>query len=81
MLGQLGVEYSVDGDILVVEGETLASRALNLRLLRGGEYSSNHDHRIALALKVAGLGADGPVLIDDEECMTKSVDAGFWPVS
>ena len=80
MLGQLGVEYFVDGDILVVEGETLASRALNLRLLRGGEYSSNHDHRIALALKVAGLGADGPVLIDDEECMAKSVDTGFWPV-
>lgn len=78
MLSELGVETAVDADVLVVEGETLASRALNGRLLRGGEYTSNHDHRIAMALKVASLGASSPVVIDDEECMSKSVSADFW---
>ena len=77
MLAQLGVETSVESDVLVIEGETLASRAINSRLLRGGHYSSNHDHRMAFALKVAGLGADSPIIIDDEQCMSKSVDEDF----
>lgn len=72
MLRQMGVEASVKGDCLVVEGETLASRALCGRLLRGGQYTSRHDHRMVMALKVASLGADSPVLIDDEDCVGKS---------
>ena len=41
-------------------------------LLRGGEYTSHHDHRMVMALKVAALGADGPIIIDDEDCVAKS---------
>ena len=41
-------------------------------LLKGGQYTSHHDHRMVMALKVASLGADGPVIIDDEECVAKS---------
>lgn len=72
MLQQMGVETWVEGDILVVQGETLASRILGGRLLNGGSYTSRHDHRMAMALKVAALGSAGPVLIDDEACVAKS---------
>ena len=41
-------------------------------LLKGGDYTSHHDHRMVMALKVASLGADGPVIIDDESCVQKS---------
>ena len=41
-------------------------------LLKGGAYSSHHDHRMVMALKVASLGADSPITIDDEACVAKS---------
>ena len=41
-------------------------------LLRGGAYTSHHDHRMVMALKVAALGADSPIIIDDEQCVGKS---------
>ena len=72
MLTQMGVEASIDDDTLTIAGEPLASRILGRRLLRGGNYSSHHDHRMVMALKVAALGADGPVIIDDEDCVAKS---------
>ena len=72
MLQQMGVEARIEGDELSVCGESLASRCVSGRLLRGGAYSSRHDHRMVMALKVASLGADGPLTIDDEECVAKS---------
>ncbi len=41
-------------------------------LLRGGSFTSHHDHRMVMALKVASLGADSPITIDDEQCVGKS---------
>ena len=41
-------------------------------LLKGGEYTSHHDHRMVMALKVASFGADSPIVIDDETCVEKS---------
>ena len=92
MLTQMGVEASVDGDIMIIEGHSLAQRLLRgaaarstadasvsdeapaviSGLLRGGSYTSHHDHRMVMALKVAALGADSPIVIDDEECVAKS---------
>lgn len=72
MLTQMGVECAVEGDEMVIRGHSLASRLLNGNLLKGGCYTSNHDHRMVMALKVAGLGADSPVVIDDEACVAKS---------
>lgn len=84
MLSQMGVSVSVDGDEMLIEGHTLARRLLSGSsvetrvedgapgLLKGGEYTSHHDHRMVMALKVAELGADGPISIDDEECVAKS---------
>ena len=72
MLTQMGVKASVKGDRLLVEGHSLAQRCLTGRLLRGGSYTSRHDHRMVMALRVAELGADGPITIDDTACVAKS---------
>ena len=72
MLTQMGVQACVEGDEMVIEGHSLAQRLLDDCLLKGGRYTSYHDHRMVMALKVASLGADGPISIDDEECVAKS---------
>lgn len=72
MLTQMGVKAEVVGDEMVIEGLTLTQRILNGKLLKGGDYTSHHDHRMVMALKVASLGADGPINIDDQMCVSKS---------
>lgn len=72
MLTQMGVEARIEGDELVVAGESLAARLLSGRLLKGGAYTSRHDHRMVMALKVASLGTESPIVIDDEACVGKS---------
>ena len=80
MLTQMGVEAHRDGDELVVKGYSLVQRLLGQSegksgqpgLLKGGEYSSHHDHRMVMALKVASLGAESAIVIDDEDCVAKS---------
>ena len=72
MLQQMGVEAHIEDDVLVIFGETLGARLLSGRLLRGGEYTSRHDHRMVMALKVASLGTESPIVIDDEACVGKS---------
>lgn len=75
MLGKMGVHARLKGDKLQIEGRSLAGRLLSGRLLKGGQFSSYADHRIAMALAVAGLGADSPIIIDDKECTAKSFPA------
>ena len=72
MLVQLGVKARISGDKMIIEGHSLAQRCLIGHLLKGGNYTSSHDHRMVMALKVAELGADGPIVIDDIECVSKS---------
>ena len=72
MLTQMGVKASIAKDELVVEGQTLVQRLMRGTLLKSGAYTSHHDHRMVMALKVASLGADGPITIDDETCVAKS---------
>lgn len=72
MLVQLGVKARISGDKMIIEGHSLAQRCLTSHLLKGGNYTSSHDHRMVMALKVAELGADGPIVIDDIECVSKS---------
>ena len=72
MLTQMGVKASIVKDELIVEGQTLVQRLMGGNLLKGGAYTSYHDHRMVMALKVASLGADGPITIDDETCVAKS---------
>ncbi len=72
MLGRMEVKCSVKGDKMIIEGHSLARRLLSGRLLKGGDYTSHHDHRMVMALKVAAFCADGPINIDDTECVGKS---------
>lgn len=75
MLTQMGVEASAAGDTLSITGESVESRLLNGHLLKGGEYTSSHDHRMAMALTVASWCADSPIQIDDTSCIAKSFPA------
>ncbi len=77
MLTQMGVVVRLEGDEMVIEGLSLAHRLLSGRLLRGGEYTSCDDHRMVMALKVASLGADSPIVIDNEACVEKSFPGFF----
>lgn len=71
-LTQMGVDAHIEDDSLHVYGESLSARILSGRLLRGGRYSSFHDHRMVMALKVASLATKSPIVIDDEACVGKS---------
>ena len=71
-LKQMGVEVVVNEDEMVVSGISLVQRLATGRLLRGGRYPSFGDHRMVMALRVAALGADAPVVIDDTACVAKS---------
>lgn len=62
-LGRLGATIEAQPDGLAIVG---------VRRLRGGRAASGGDHRIAMALAVAGLCADGPVTIDDPACVQTS---------
>ena len=72
MLTKMGVNAKIAGDKLIVDGHSLARRALTHALLRGGSFTSHHDHRMVMALRVAGIGADSPIEIDDTQCVAKS---------
>ena len=72
MLTQMGVPVTVDEDEMSVEGMALPQRLLCGNLLKGGRFTSHGDHRMVMALRVASLGADGPVEIDDTACVAKS---------
>jgi len=72
MLRQMGVKAMIERDTLYIEGHSLSSRLAAGNLLKGGRYTSCHDHRMVMALKVASLGADSAIEIDDTDCVSKS---------
>ncbi len=47
--------------------------------LKGGKVETFHDHRIAMMMSVAGLIADSPAWLDDEQCLDISFP-GFLAV-
>lgn len=62
-LSRLGVRVRETPDGLRIEGG---------RRLRGARVASGGDHRMAMALAVAGLVADGETLIEDTACVGTS---------
>jgi len=62
-LGKLGARIEERPDGMAITG---GGR------LRGGVVSSGGDHRMAMALVVAGLIADGETVVDDVECVATS---------
>ena len=59
---KLGIKIQTEEDYLVVVGGPIT----------GGKVFSHYDHRIAMALAVAGLNASGAVEIEQPECVAKS---------
>ena len=64
---KLGVQITLDGDMMKVQGSAI----------HGGLVHSHHDHRIAMALAIAGLQATGDVLIEGAEAINKSYPEFF----
>ena len=62
---KLGVQTAAADDQMIIYGHE------NHRLF-GASVSSHGDHRLAMALLVASLYAEGPVKIDDTDCIAKS---------
>lgn len=77
MLNGLGVGARIEDNSLIIRGETLGKRLANGNLLHGGEFRTRHDHRMAMALKIASMGAAGNISLDDSECVAKSFP-DFW---
>jgi len=67
-LGKLGVDIEERADGFAIRGG---------RKLRGAPVSGSGDHRLTMALAVAGLLADGETTIADGESVTVSYP-GFW---
>ncbi len=68
-LGRMGADISERPDGLEIRGG---------RRLRGALVQSGGDHRMAMALIVAGLGAEGTTVIEDTACIATSFP-GFLP--
>lgn len=58
-LGKMGADVEEREDGLVVRG----------RPLRGARVCGHHDHRVVMALAVAGLAAEGETVVDTAEAM------------
>ena len=66
--GKLGIKIELFGDEMYIDGGAI---------LNGAAVQSHHDHRIAMALAIAALGANGPVIIEDAEAINKSYPAFY----
>jgi 3-phosphoshikimate 1-carboxyvinyltransferase len=69
---RLGVTVIRDGDWMRITGGGS---------IRQAACHSRHDHRIAMALAVAALRADGPVSVDCAEAVAKSYPGFFEDLS
>ena len=67
-LSKMGVRVAVNGDDVSVEGSGK---------LEGASVESHGDHRVAMALAVAGLSARGGIVLSDEECVKVSFPGFF----
>lgn len=71
-LQKMGVQLSLSDTEVKINGVCITRRILSNMLLRGGEYPSNGDHRVAMALKIASIHSQDKVSVDDMDCVNKS---------
>ncbi|MES2372667.1 MAG: 3-phosphoshikimate 1-carboxyvinyltransferase [Bacteroidota bacterium] len=60
---KLGIEINLQDNLMLIKGGTG---------VKGAATHSRHDHRIAMACAVAGLKANGEVVIEEAEAINKS---------
>ena len=77
MLSGFGVPAAIEDNALIVCGETFGRRLSTGNLLRGGVFRTHDDHRLAMALKIASMGAREKVIPDNPDCVSKSCP-GFY---
>jgi 3-phosphoshikimate 1-carboxyvinyltransferase len=65
--GKMGIKVEFDDDVMSVTGGEI----------QGAHVESHDDHRIAMAVAVAALGAKGRVYIRDSQCVAKSYPGFF----
>jgi 3-phosphoshikimate 1-carboxyvinyltransferase len=65
---KLGVDILLHEDTMGIKG---------IHQLNAGAVHSRHDHRIAMAMAVAALRANGPVMIEKAEAINKSYPEFF----
>ncbi len=65
--GKLGITIEISGDLMKITGGTV----------QGAATESHNDHRIAMAVAVAALGASGKVSIRDSHSIGKSYPGFF----
>ena len=70
LLTQIGVSVSEKQDGLIMEGS--AGKAF-----RAAKIQSYGDHRMAMSMAIAALVADGPIEIEDIDCVNTSFPS-FW---
>jgi 3-phosphoshikimate 1-carboxyvinyltransferase len=61
--GKMGIQIDLQDDLMIIHGGTGVKSAT---------VHSRHDHRIAMACAVAGLKADGAIIIEEGEAINKS---------
>ncbi len=59
---KLGININFEGDFMLIEGGKI----------KGTKTFAHNDHRIAMALCLAGINADGTIHIDGAECVNKT---------
>lgn len=52
--------------------ETSDGLIIKKSILKGAKVHSHHDHRMAMSLAVAGMGAEGETSVSSIECVSKS---------
>ncbi len=67
-LSSLGAKIKVSGDDIIIQGPCALS---------GGLVDSFGDHRVAMSMAIAGLTAQGPVIIKDADCVNISFPGFF----
>ena len=65
--GKMNINIEIDGDLMKITGGQPT----------GARVESHDDHRIAMAVAVAALGATGKVNIRDSQCVAKSYPGFF----
>jgi len=67
-LNKIGAEVTEKKDGLIIHGK---------KSLKGGKVQSWNDHRIAMAMAIASLKCEEPLIIEGSECVEKSYPQFF----
>lgn len=67
-LNKIGADVEERSEGLIIRG---------IETLKGGTVNSWNDHRIAMALAIASIKCEGPMIIQEAECINKSYP-DFW---